>query len=606
MKHRIWTAVYLWFGFPALTCAALTAITTLTAFAALAALPALGSTDFAYFNPTDTASIPKTISATGFYSNLARKIPASNALPFEINAALWSDGAWKQRWIILPRGKSIPYVDTSDFFDYPDSTVFVKNFWLERNEGDTTSRVLWETRLLIKHADASAAQHDWYGFSYRWDSAQTDAHLVSPDLDEYGLFFYSDNHGRRTYKKWRFPSTGCNICHLNGTGTAPTGTASPGTTLHARSVLGFYPAQLKRPLPSNPKENQVADLFRRGIFTGGLPDSTSLERRFHGIGDPIPSGLSSSERFAVIDTLARSYLAANCSGCHGFRGIANNAIGIARVNFDFFRFSPAIEFAHFPTQTFFLNDTTSFSATLSPYGRAAFVRAVVQAGLDTAAGHTWHMELPPHSGDPMQTIVPALLYPGYPAVSELLYRQSRRSAAWVDSANLRRNLPVNTAPGDTSSTSAFSWVYAAPWGSREWEDSLASHGWTIDSIFAATGQYSGHGHYFFYRAPEQMPELGTYVADTVALKILGEWVRNYQPATRIQPISRPTQEVPRLRGRALFLPRAWSGRLSMSNLQGRKYTLQAATNGTVLLPASAQAGVYFFRMGIHAFTLALY
>src|SRR6267142_567332 len=116
------------------------------------------SIPFHYFDPLDTAHVPKLLSQTGAYNNTVTKTVDTAAKYFEVNAALWSDEAAKSRWVILPPGKHIAYNDSADFFNYPESTVFVKTFKLDKIQGDstpTTSRIYWETRLLIKKTDPS-------------------------------------------------------------------------------------------------------------------------------------------------------------------------------------------------------------------------------------------------------------------------------------------------------------------------------------------------------------------------------------------------------------------------------------------------------------------
>jgi hypothetical protein len=568
--------------------------TILVIIAALASRP---DAAFRYFDPSDSAAVPKTISATGFFTDMARKTALPEAVFFEINAALWSDGAWKQRWLLPPPGTTIPYVDTADFFAYPDSTVFVKNFWLETREGDTSSRVLWETRLLMKR-NGPAEGADWHGFSYRWNAAQNEAYLVPPGKDFDTLFRYTDAAGRKSYKRWRYPSTSCNICHKFA--SAPDGS---GGRVAGRAVLGFYPAQLKRRSPETAGRDQVSDFFARGVFSGTAPDSDALARRFIGIQEPISRSLSAGERWRELDTMARSYLAANCSGCHGYRGIAIGAIGEKRVNFDFYRFAPAIPFAHFPTQTFSLNDTTRFAPTQDPYGRAAFIDAVVLAGLDTGAGKTWNMSLPPHAGDPLQSITPALLYPGYPSVSELLYRQVRRASARLDSVKLFRYYSIAASGGDTSAAGKLAWLFKEPWGTVPWEDTLADHGWSLDSVFTVTGQLAD-GIYQWYRAPEQMPELATYLPDTAALNVMAEWIRGYSPETKIRPRLARNSGSPRIVGRTLILPDGWSGPIRVWDLRGRERALGMIGPGVFRLPESLRPGVYVMRNGTQAIRIA--
>ena len=142
---------------------------------------------FNYWDPSDTAQKPPaTLSATGLYVNLnANKNMIAAVQAFEVNSALWSDGSHKKRWFLLKPGTSIGFKEKVDYWDYPDSAVFIKNFSIDTITGDTLSRVLWETRFLIlkKRAIDPAAPakktDQWYGFSYKWRKDQKDADLVA-------------------------------------------------------------------------------------------------------------------------------------------------------------------------------------------------------------------------------------------------------------------------------------------------------------------------------------------------------------------------------------------------------------------------------------------
>ena len=61
----------------------------------IAACPLGPEAAFRYFDPSDSAAIPKVLSATGFFTDMATHTAIPEAVFFEINAPLWSDGAWK-------------------------------------------------------------------------------------------------------------------------------------------------------------------------------------------------------------------------------------------------------------------------------------------------------------------------------------------------------------------------------------------------------------------------------------------------------------------------------------------------------------------------------
>ncbi len=538
-----------------------------------------------FFNPTDTGTIPKRLSQTGVYSNITSKTVDTALKYFEVNAPLWSDGAAKTRWIVLPPGTHVTYSDSTDLFDYPNGTRFVKLFRHERIQNDSTTLVYWETRLLVNRENVQGYD-EWYGFSYKWNADATEASLVNPENGFDTSFYYypKSTSQPQSYKKWHFPSQSqCRTCHQ--TLLVNTGVGSSTT----RGVLGFFPAQLKRAAPLQTGIDQITYLFNQGVFTGFPPTQSQLGRRWKGIHETIPAGLTPDQRFAIIDTMARSYLAANCSGCHGTRGAPVTPQIPASLNYDFFNLHPVMEFAYQGTSSWDLErlDTNSLA------GRNRYILSILMAGLDTSTGSTWNLTVPPGNSN---TVYPGLIYPKYPSYSTLLYRIAARSAPWFDSANVRKSL----TKGDPNGMLA--WIFSQPWGSATWRDLLFQHHVKIDSLIS-----------YFYD-DQQMPPLATYMPDTAALKILGEWVRNYRTlyivdssniVTRLNSKPVPPRNIPLIRNRILFVPKDWLGGALMIGIQGRAYRLYSSGKNRYLIPPFAPAGVYFFAVGSHYFKASI-
>lgn len=535
--------------------------------------PALGA--FNYFDPTEKDAVPRLLSQTGIYTDISAKKTDSALKYFEVNSALWSDGSAKQRFVILPPGRRIPYVDSTDLFAYPDSTVFVKTFLLERVAGDTGTRVHWETRLLVNRRNAEG-RNTWHSFSYRWNASESDAGLVDPDQGRDTLFHYHPEGRSRpqSYKKWHFPrQSECASCHAS------------------RHVLGFLPAQLKRPSPAEPGLDQVISLFNQGVFSGDVPTADQLARRWKSVHDPIPAGLTPAQRFALIDTMARSYIGANCSGCHGDRGAADLAAP-ARLNYDFHNLFPRIEFGN--VKTYLSNLDVEDTANPNLFGRRYYIEAVAQAGLDTSAGAAWDMARP---GPPHE---PNLLFPGRPAYSTLLFRQFLRRAPWRDSALAYQYLIDSGDPEGW-----MLWMFSQPWGSEAWRELMAARGVPLGSVISYDKEVSG----------EQMPPvISSYLPDTAAMKILGEWVKTYRTIHVVdtgniisglgKSVRRPAV-TPMLRGRVLVFPDGWSGPLRVADIRGRTSMLRSTGTGRFIIPATLPAGVYFFQAGSRRFKASL-
>jgi hypothetical protein len=558
---------------------------------ALMALPGFAGADVQFFNPENGVPGTGLLSQTGIYStlNATTKTPDTAMKYFEVNAALWSDGAHKARWIILPPGTHVTYVDSADYFDYPDGAIFVKNFYLDSVGSDTTTRKYWETRLLVNKEDPQG-NDAWYGFSYKWNKAGDNASYAGFEGLDTAMNYYPKGLAQgMSYRKWSFPGrNACLRCHRTGT------TTENGHSFMARGVLGFFPAQLKRPASGRPAIHQIDSLFKVGVFTGTPPTDSMKRIRFKSIGDFIPAG-DPDLRFRTIDTIARSYIAGNCSGCHGTRNITVSGSAPYEFNYDFHRLKPVIEFGSRITGNlqveFLAADTTNIRAVVEDGGRSKYLLAVRASGLPMSPGSVWDMGIP--SSPP----TPTLITPGYPALSMALYRQfALRRTPWRDSISYRITLD-NYDPNNRKS-----WIFVNPWGSAAWRNDLATHetgGVKIGDVLE-----SGPDQ-------DQMPPLATHLPDTAAMKILGEWAKNYRTLYPIegQPIivqvrGRPMQarvEGARIQNRFLIVPAAWTGRASMSSLQGRVYALSPAGRGRYLIPASAPSGLYFFKVGSRSF-----
>lgn len=252
------------------------------------------------FNDIDLATVdalPQRLSETGLYTNIdskARTIADTNSIVyFEVNSPLWSDGAHKERYISLPPGgaKVIP-TDTSKYV-FPDKTVLIKNFAIDTVHGDANSRILIETRFLVyrKSEDGSAK---WSGFTYMWLRDQTDAVLAPNDTGRNVIHNVRLKTGALVGMRWRYPSNSdCFQCHRGDEGSEG-----------ARGTLGFITPQLNRTMGA---VNQLQHLVNKGILASNPVANKPNAHRWYAV----------NEAAGTLEQKARSYLAANCSHCHG-------------------------------------------------------------------------------------------------------------------------------------------------------------------------------------------------------------------------------------------------------------------------------------------------
>ncbi|HUQ90823.1 MAG TPA: PQQ-dependent sugar dehydrogenase [Bryobacteraceae bacterium] len=212
-------------------------------------------------------TFPRLLSQTGVFSSTKDHLPAAGLVPYEVNAALWSDGADKTRFIAIPGDGKIEIVNNSRW-NFPVGTVLVKTFTLGGRR--------LETRLLTLQPSATTREQ-WAGYVYVWNDAQTDAELIGRDSLEKT---YKLPNG--TTQTWQFPSrTDCMICHNEKAGFA----------------LGVNTWQMNR----GGQLRQLADasLFSKPL-AGNLPS----------LPDPYNAKAGS------LDQRARSYLHSNCAHCH--------------------------------------------------------------------------------------------------------------------------------------------------------------------------------------------------------------------------------------------------------------------------------------------------
>jgi uncharacterized repeat protein (TIGR03806 family) len=208
------------------------------------------------------------LSDTGCVNESNATQPASGLIPYAPNAAFWSDGAVKERWIGLPNGQNIT-VGTEGDWDFPNGTVLVKNF--HRNNR------LIETRLFMRHPDGV-----WAGYTYEWNAQGTDATRV--------------RGGKRVTidgQPWIYPSEAqCLQCHSEAAGRS----------------LGLETRQLAFNItyPQTGRDaHQLLTLNAINVLTPPIADPAAE------VPYPNPGGTA-----GTLGERARAYLHTNCAQCH--------------------------------------------------------------------------------------------------------------------------------------------------------------------------------------------------------------------------------------------------------------------------------------------------
>jgi hypothetical protein len=206
--------------------------------------------------PERTDELPERLSETGLYADIGTGELASGVVAYTPEFELWSDGAAKQRWILMPEGAPIDSTDMDEWL-FPTGTKVWKEF--------SVAGVRVETRLLEKRG---ADDDDWVSLSYVWDPDDRDASAAPLGV----LDARSTEHD--------IPAAGeCAACHQG----------------RRSFVLGFSAVQLSGDSPAG--EIDLADLVAEGRLTA--PPATV----------PVVPG-------TAIEQAALGYLHANCSHCH--------------------------------------------------------------------------------------------------------------------------------------------------------------------------------------------------------------------------------------------------------------------------------------------------
>jgi len=234
------------------------------------------------------------LSAYHFFRDAGAREPNARVTPYDLNMALYSDGALKFRYVYIPEGATAHYSDDG-VFEFPVGTVLIKTFAFAADMREPTQNVRFlETRLLIRRADG------WIALPYVWNEAQTEARL-SPIGATVPVDF-TDEQGAATHLDWAVPNRNqCKGCHDVAGEIRPIGPS-------ARNLNRAY----RYPAPNIPDE-QIDFWAAYGLLDGG---ASSTAPRVPNAYDPA-SG--------AIEARARAYLDVNCAHCHNPLGPAHTS-----------------------------------------------------------------------------------------------------------------------------------------------------------------------------------------------------------------------------------------------------------------------------------------
>jgi uncharacterized repeat protein (TIGR03806 family) len=236
---------------------------------------------------TPLPAFPPSLSATGCIADMSTRTPAASLIPFEVRTPLWSDGAKKHRFIILPGNQSIGFT-MEGAWQFPVGTMFMKEFLLDDDNDAATPERIMETRFLIKRSDTA-----WEGYSYMWDRERKDAFLLDgSEIEGYPMQPGALDSSGASIHRHTFPDrTQCLLCHNAAAGRALGLQTGRMNTDH--DYDGFV-------------ENQLKAMDYVSLFSAPLPAAP----------DALPRFAQPADDTASLESRARSFLYANCSHCH--------------------------------------------------------------------------------------------------------------------------------------------------------------------------------------------------------------------------------------------------------------------------------------------------
>ena len=229
-----------------------------------------------------------------FVGPLANLEPVAGVMPYDLNTPLFTDYAFKKRFIKIPDGSTITYRDSS-VFSFPVGSILIKNFYYPADFRAPEKKYnIIETRVLIHKDDG------WVALPYIWNQEQTEATLeVAGGIMDVSWKHYN---GKKRTVKYVVPTVNqCKGCHESNGQFVPIGPAARHLNKDFRYNSGLV--------------NQLDKWQESGMLAGLPADHQSIQK--NAVFDDLTSG--------DLNARARAYLDINCAHCHSPEGPANTS-----------------------------------------------------------------------------------------------------------------------------------------------------------------------------------------------------------------------------------------------------------------------------------------
>ncbi len=234
---------------------------------------------------------PQALSAYRFFRDAGGREPNAGVTPYDLNTALYSDGALKFRYLYLPPHAEAGYRDEG-VFELPVGAVLIKTFAFASDMRRPNENVRFlETRLLIRRANG------WVAYPYVWNEAQTEARL-SP-IGAVVAADFTDTDGSPVAIDWAVPNVNqCKGCHDRAGAITPIGPTA--RNLNRARDYG------------RGAESQLAHWRAMGLIDRVPEDGAHFANAYDAL-----SG--------TLEERARAYLQVNCAHCHNPEGPAHTS-----------------------------------------------------------------------------------------------------------------------------------------------------------------------------------------------------------------------------------------------------------------------------------------
>lgn len=228
-----------------------------------------------------------------FVGDLKNLTPNEGVMPYDLITPLFTDYAYKLRFVWMPQGTAANY-NREEVFDFPEGAVLIKNFYYpdDFRQPEGKRRIL-ETRLLVKKKTG------WEALEYIWNDDQTEALL--DQAGDSKQVEWIDKHGQKQQTNYLFPNKNqCKNCHNINDKLMPIGPKA--------RYLNFDHSY------SSGKANQLEAWTKVG-YLKGCEDKSKI----------ITNAKWDDTTTGDLEFRAKSYLEINCAHCHRKEGSANTS-----------------------------------------------------------------------------------------------------------------------------------------------------------------------------------------------------------------------------------------------------------------------------------------